>query len=385
MKKISLALVIIILFNFIFNYTVFADNTGNGLAFNQSALYQAEQEGTVEIEGQTKEIKTTQSSVGSVIGIIASPIVAVCTTVSMMLSMVAFQCGFYHTDSAYGANVDGLTKASSIIFGEFLIFNPCITRTVKSMNPTLAASNGLAKVFDGFKTLGVSFFEILRYVAIAIFLILLMLTGLRLAGAVTASDRAKFKSMIVDWLIGMMFVIFAKYVILILDGVYEIIMDALWETRIEMENNGFVSFEFSIFEGITKALIEFGGMRFFAYGVLYALLIIATAKFFISYLFRVFKIIFLVVIAPVAGVLYSIKRVGLKGDNPITSWLGSYVSILFIQPIHALLYLILLFTAGEIAINAPFIGIAFVWAIDRAEKVVRAILGLSQKITIGNK
>lgn len=390
MKKISLALVIIILFNFIFGHSVYASsvnnatgNESNGLTFNESALYKAEQEGVVEIEGYTKEISMTPSSLGSILAIMMSPGVMLGTTCATVLSNLAETCGFYHTDSDYSADKDGLMKVSSIIFGEFLMFNPSVTRTAASLNPSMP-SNNMTELFDDFKKMVVNVFEFLRYVAMAIFLILLIVAGIRLAGAVTAQDRAKFKAIIADWLIGLMFVFFAKYFVFVLDAVFNSIMDALWEVRLSMENNGNVSFEFAIYDGLITVLKEVGGLRYFAYGILYLALIVVIVKFFISYIFRLFKVYFLIVLAPVVGVLFSLKRAGLKGSNPITSWLGSYTLLLFIQPIHAVLYLVFMFTAGEIATRAPFLGIALLWAIDRAEKVIKAILRINGKISIGN-
>lgn len=387
MKKLSVALVIVILFNFIFGYSVHAtpDNntTNNSLTFNEAALYKAEQEGVVEIEGYTKEISMTQSSLGSVVGIIISPIITLGTTCTSVLSSLAATCGFYHTDSDYSADKDGLIKISSIIFGEYLMFNPSVTKTASSLNPSIP-SNDMTELFDNFKKMVVKVYEFLRYVAMAVFLILLIVAGIRLAGAVNAQDRAKFKAIIADWLIGLAFVFFAKYFIFLLDAIFDNIMEALWEFRLSLENNGNISFEFAIFEGLIVSLQESAGLRYFAYGILYLALVVAIIKFFVSYIFRLFKIYFLIVLAPVVGVLFSLKRAGLKGSNPITSWLGSYALILFIQPIHAILYLVFMFTAGEIAIRAPFLGIALLWAIDRAEKVVKAILRMDGKISIGN-
>ena len=97
MKKISLVLLIVVLFNFIFCNLVYAEpNTTNTSAntapsFNVSSMYQADQEGTVEINGYTKEISVTQSVVGAVLGILIAPVVLVTEIVSGLLGVISVQ------------------------------------------------------------------------------------------------------------------------------------------------------------------------------------------------------------------------------------------------------------------------------------------------------
>ena len=127
-------------------------------------------------------------------------------------------------------------------------------------------------------------------------------------------------------------------------------------------------------------------MQFCAYGVLYIFLMWVTLKFTLKYLLRLLKILFMVVISPLVGAIYTFQRAGEKnGSTAIYEWITSYATNLFIQPIHAIIYLIFMFTASEIAINAPFLGVIFLWALERAEKIIRAILGLNDKAYIIGK
>ena len=49
---------------------------------------------------------------------------------------------------------------------------------------------------------------------------------------------------------------------------------------------------------------------------------------------------------------------------------------IFMQPLHALLYLIFMFTAGNIAMKAPLLAVLFLWVLSRAEKIFNVILEL---------
>lgn len=387
MKKISLVLLIVVLFNFIFCNLVYAEpNTTNTSAntapsFNVSSMYQADQEGTVEINGYTKEISVTQSVVGAVLGILIAPVVLVTEIVSGLLGVISVGCGYYHTDSDYGADKDKTIKVSSIIFGEFLLFNATITKTTSSLNSEITPSE-LGKIFDSVKERGVALFEIMRAVSMGIFVILILVTSIRLSVSNIAEDRAKLKGLIGDWFIGLMFALFVKYLILFCGIVIDMIMESIWLLRLTLEERNFRSFEFIIYENIFQVLVESGGMQFFAYSILYILLSVVTFKFFFTYVFRVFKILFLVIISPIVAVIYTLQRAGEKGENAIANWFKSYITLLGIQPIHAIIYLIFMFSASQIAINAPFLGIIFLWALERSEKIIKSIFGLNEKVAI---
>lgn len=390
MKKISLVLLIIVLFNFIFCNFVYAEpnttntSTNTAPSFNVSSMYQADQEGTVEINGYTKEINVTQSVVGAVLGILISPVVLITETVSGLLNVISVECGYYHTDSDFGADKDKTIKVSSIIFGEFLLFDAGITKTTSNLNSTIIPSK-LGEVFDSIKETGVAIFEIIRAIAIGIFLVLILVTAIRLSVSDVAEDRAKLKGLIGDWFIGLIFTLCVKYLILLCGILIDSVMESIWLLRLTLEEGNFRSFEFSIYENIFQVLIESGGMQFFAYSILYILLSLITFKFFFKYVYRVFKVLFLVIISPIVGVIYTLQRAGEKGENAIANWFSTYLITLSIQPIHAIIYLIFMFSASEIAINAPFLGIAFLWMLERSEKVIQAIFRLNDKVTIVEK
>ena len=39
-----------------------------------------------------------------------------------------------------------------------------------------------------------------------------------------------------------------------------------------------------------------------------------------------------------------------------------------------------MFSASEIAMNAPFLGVIFLWALERADKIIKAITGINDKV-----
>ena len=388
MKKLSVVLVVMLVLNFIicgFSYAAPEDLDVDAGSFNMSSIHQAAQEGTVEIEGHKKEISATQSIVGSIAGTIMSPIINLFGGASGMGSIITEMGGFYRTESDYGADKDGMLKVSSIVFGEYLLLDPAITKTAANLNPSITPT-GIIALMDLIKEICASLFNLVRAIAIGFFIVLILITVIRLAVSTTAADIAKFKALITDWAVGLGFTFVVKYVFLLLNGVLEVMMNAIWSARIALENSGNISFEFIFYDGIWKTLAQAGGMQLVGYGILFIFLIWVTIKFFLKYIMRVFKILFLVVMSPIVGAVYTFQKAGEKnGSDAIVKWFSSYCMNLFIQPIHAIIYLIFMFSAAEIATNAPFLGVIFLWALERADKIIKAITGVNDKVYVVGK
>ena len=91
---------------------------------------------------------------------------------------------------------------------------------------------------------------------------------------------------------------------------------------------------------------------------------------------------FLIIVAPFITVTYPIDKMGDNKAQAFGLWLKELMIHIFIQPIHAIIYLIFAFTAGEIATFAPIFGLLFLMAIPSAEKMVRNIFELNGSSTI---
>ena len=164
MKKLSVVLLVMLMLNFIicgFSYAAPEDIDVDASSFNMSSIHQADQEGTVEIEGHKKEIGTTQSIVGSIAGTIMSPIIELFGGVSGMGSIITEMGGYYRTESEFGADKDGILKVSSIVFGEYLLLDPAITKTAANLNPSITPT-GIIALMDLIKELCSSAFTVIR-------------------------------------------------------------------------------------------------------------------------------------------------------------------------------------------------------------------------------
>lgn len=201
MKKVSIALIVIILFNFIFsNYIVYADpltTDDSSIKYSQDSYTQLTEEGKVTLEN-TQNLSVTTSTVGTIVGVFASLFAAPAIAVSTMISTVANLGGFYHTDSEFSAANIGWFTINSLVFGEYLLFNAKIYETNTSLNPSITLTP-VSSIVDELKSTVLGVYEILRLVAIALMLVMLILSGIYMGRATIAEDKVRAKEVLKAW------------------------------------------------------------------------------------------------------------------------------------------------------------------------------------------
>ena len=113
----------------------------------------------------------------------------------------------------------------------------------------------------------------------------------------------------------------------------------------------------------------------------YMVLCVVTIMFFISYIKRMMTIAFLITIAPLVTVTYSIDKIGDGKSQALNAWLKEFSYTILIQPFHCITYLALGSIGTQlITRNANladiFIGIYFLAFILKSEKIIRGIFGI---------
>ena len=125
-----------------------------------------------------------------------------------------------------------------------------------------------------------------------------------------------------------------------------------------------------------------GGMTLAAYSIMLCILTWSHFKFFMMYLKRVLAVAFLVIISPLITITYSIDKAGDGKAQAFGAWFMEYFVNMMIQPLQAILYLIFVFSANEIAKKAPIVGVIFLLSLTRAEKIVKTIFNLRDLASI---
>ena len=220
------------------------------------------------------------------------------------------------------------------------------------------------------------FFIILRLVAMALSLVILIYIGIRMALSTVSSDKAKYKKMLVGWFESIIILFLLQYIIIFVIGIGEMAGNVIYSIKCDLDKNGSMSFEEDVMGIVTFNLTGKSGWNFVANCIIYWFLVFIQTKFFISYFRRLITVGFLILISPLITITYPIDKAGDGKAQAFSVWFNELAMNVFIQPIHALIYLVFMYTAGEIAKYSTLVALILLLALTKVEKIVLYLFNL---------
>ena len=119
------------------------------------------------------------------------------------------------------------------------------------------------------------------------------------------------------------------------------------------------------------------------YNIIYVVLVIFTIIFCFTYLKRLIYLAFLTIIAPLVAITYPIDKLNDGQAQAFNMWLKEYIFNLLMQPMHLILYTILIGSAMEFAsVNIFYVVVALGFLMP-AEKLLRKFFGFGKAETPG--
>lgn len=376
MKKIiSTLLIEVVLFNFILCNRVYADDTFSGTgSIGEDSISAASQEGLVN-EGSSSLGKIVWGVLGAIFGTIAGILAAVVDIFPMLI----------HHVIGMVTGSDGKFTIEQTVFNELALFNV----DYFDFNATYTVGTGdHQEVINtnasilALKESVAQFFIITRLIAVAASLLTLIYIGIRMALSTIASEQAKYKKMLVSWVESIAILFLMHYIISIIFAIGEIFGNIAFDLRAILSANGEVSFESVTIDKIYSNMIGNAGWTYVLYSVVYWILVFTQIKFFLMYMKRVVAVGFLILIAPLVTITYPIDKAGDGKAQAFSVWFNELCMNIFIQPIHAFIYLVLMFTAGEIAKQSIFIGLIFLLFLTKVEKIILQLFNLKNVVSL---
>lgn len=392
MKKIiSTMLLIVVLFNFILcnNKTYAVEKPFEGTESINEVDRKSEY--TYMNEGKTTDSSIGETSfnwdtLGSIFGTVASILVSVVNVFPRTIQAAITTMTIGRPDKS--ATIQKFTI-------EYTVFNQISLFDIDYFN--MGESYSLAPITKDSRTSFVHYYQesskiirknvakyfiILRLIALSANLLVLIYVGIRMALSSISSDKAKYKKMLVDWLESMIILFLLQYIISAMFTVGSTFSNIIYETRSAMMINGEKSFELSIMETIDESLISLSGWSFVFYSVAYWVLVTLQIKFCLMYLKRFLTVGFLIVISPLITITYAIDKIGDGKAQGFSVFFSELMINIMIQPIHALIYLVFMYTANEIAKYSILISILFLLALTKVEKAVLKIFNLKNVVSL---
>lgn len=368
-KLISSLLMVVVLFNFIFCQKSYAYEGTSSIDPSVTTPSDAEQlleEGTANVKndgsgGENDISEDVQINFdvmgGKIFGTITGILARALNIFPMMIQALMM----------YVTNESDFFTIEKIVFNEITLFN--INYFNFSASPI---TQPLKESVSGW-------YYILRLISIAISLLILLYVGIRMALSTLSADKAKYKKMLMSWLESIVILFLMQYIISILFNLGEMFGNIVCDLRDTLKGT---SFELDTLEKICDYMNNVTGWEYTAYSIVYWFLVFIQIKFFYLYFKRLIVVGFLVLIAPLVTITYPIDKIGDGKAQAFTVWLSELSVNIIIQPIHALIYLIFIYTAGDIAKYSIFVALFFLLALTKVEKTILHLFNLRNVVSL---
>ena len=280
----------------------------------------------------------------------------------------------------------------------------------------------------------------IRNIALVGMMLILIYIGIRMMLCSVASEKSKYKKMLGDWVVSMCLVFVLHYIMVFSVNVNENIVDIIEATTEKNQSIEVISLKdmdrkdkfieavytatdgeaneyFLGSDGETiykkdeaptkdprndkdkiegfawptnlvgrmRILCQYqnGSSEYVGYAIAYLVLVFYTLFFAFTYLKRVLYMAFLTVIAPLVAMTYSIDKISDGKAQAFNIWLKEYIFNLLIQPMHLLLYMLLISMAYELAATNIIYTLVAIGFMIPAEKLVRKMFGFEKASTPG--
>lgn len=233
----------------------------------------------------------------------------------------------------------------------------------------------------------------IRNIAIVGLLSVLLYIGIRIIVSSSAGDKAKYKQLFIDWVVALCLIFFMHYIMSFTMTMSETITDVLAGSETPQQgtikqvniqltekdgNTQYGNIYFSSnFAGVARIKADYQDSALkMGYSILYIILTGYTVYFAFVYLKRLVMLAFFTMIAPLVALTYPIDKVKDGKAQAFNYWFKEYMFYALLQPMHMVLYTVLIGSALDIATTNLLYAIVAFACIVPAEKIVKQMFGI---------
>lgn len=213
----------------------------------------------------------------------------------------------------------------------------------------------------------------LRRIALVGLLSVLVYVGIRIVISSAASEKAKYKGMLKDWLVAVCLLFTLHYIMSI---------------TITVTNEVSQMFSPGQSDELLNTLrqdIHLGSSwgAVLAKTIMYVFLVMQTVMFSVKYLKRVIYMAFYTLIAPLITLTYPLDKIKDGQAQAFNMWLKEYIFTALIQVVHLVIYFVLVSSAIGLVADYPLYAIIVISFISKAEDLIKKMFGFNQAETLG--
>lgn len=404
-KLVSIVLLILLMFNFILCNNAYADDPSGPKTKAEEILTDETVEPSEGITGELIEEGTTSQTQDSATKVTTSAlsygtsIVGVVTgIIARIINVIVLQIDLVMSHLTYSTEYDaeGNDEFNYWITIERIVFNRVPLFNINYFN-TYETDDGLGtyKVGDieiqanksnaEVKKSISGVYYVCRFIAMAIGLLVLIYIGIRMALSSAASEQAKYKKMLMSWVESFVIMFLMLYLISAIITFGEILTNTFYSLEQDIlesnQSNGAEVEKTPVFEETIRSktlsyTISLSGLKLTYWSIMYWCLLFMEMKFIWNYLKRFLMVGFLIIISPLITITYSIDKAGDGKAQAFSNWMQEFVINVLIQPLHAIIYLVFVLTANNIATQSPIVALAFFMAMGTVERMVKVVFNM---------
>ena len=380
-KTIAFILTMLIILNL---YVPISNVSASSIDFGKSETIQEEakgqsienynslmEEGTVTTtngEGESNpavEVKSNPNFLDNLTSIIQTVLLILPILINNIMSYIVY------------GNMDEVFTVQKLLSNEYAIFDVNFFKTQEDDSVLYA------DLINTIKQSVATWYVSIRNISAVVIAIVLVYIGIRMAISTAVDSKAKYKKMLVFWFESVALLFLLHFFVLVALNIADTINGLMIKEMQNLEGSNVGVEEQLINNVFTNLNSVKGAASTLIYMIMYIMLVYYEMKFFIMYFTRVLRIGFYIVIAPIVCLTYPIDRLGDGRAQAFKIWLSEITMEIFLQSIHLGLYIVFIFSAGEIINQAPLLGIIFLAALGRGEKIVRNIFKMKPKFAKG--
>lgn len=228
-----------------------------------------------------------------------------------------------------------------------------------------------------------SWYVAIRTLALVGLLSVLIYLGIRMVLSSAASDKAKYKQMLMDWVVALCLLFCLHYImsfaLTICETITSMIASNTGSTiNVTVEGTDAVRFSTNLI-GVTRFFTQYKDTWLkLEYFILYMMMVVYTVRFTWVYLKRVLNMAFLTLIAPLVALTYPIDKVSDGKAQAFNIWIREFCFNALLQPFHLLIYVVLVSSALDLAAKNPLYAVVALGFIIPAEKLLRKMFGFDK-------
>lgn len=222
-------------------------------------------------------------------------------------------------------------------------------------------------------------YQVLRYIAIIGLLSILIYLGIRIILSSSAGKKAEYKSALTNWIIAIFLIFIMHYImafiIVLIQKFTTLLGKSIGNIKVTFGDKTFIT----NFMGLARFQAQENSLtNQLGYVIIYIAFITLTFKFTFIYFKRMLKMAILTIVAPLVAMMYPLEKKGGGRARGFDFWLKEYIYTALLQPVHLLLYNLLIGTAVQISVENPIYAIIALFFMANAEKMFKKIFGFGR-------